>query len=213
MCVFFRDTATFARRSFFIFHLFKKDVGEEKKNEVPRRCWPSGGRTQNEHWPAPPPAIYSPGSKVPEPSRRGGGQGNHIDRTRLHKRLVVLTSRITEETRASGPNNGGHVSASTPEKREPGALRSLTSKTLRATVFFLRSHTFFRARVHKTKGGLSTKPVPSKFSPSKKTKNRRWFPRVYSLTDCPFISDQTRQEQNFISRCFNRAFFQRSTTL
>ena len=133
MCLF--ATPSFARRSFFIFHLFKKDVGEEKKNEVPRRCWPSGGRTQNEHWPAPPPAIYSPGSKVPEPSRRGGGQGNHIDRTRLHKRLVVLTSRITEETRASGPNNGGHVSASTSEKREPGALRSLTSKTLRATVF------------------------------------------------------------------------------
>lgn len=164
-------------------------------------------------WPLPPPGIYSPSSKVPEPSRRGGGQGNHIDRTRLHKRLVVLTSRITEETRASSPNNGGHVSASTSEKREPGALRSLTSKTLRATVFFLRSHSFFRARVHKTKDELSTKPVPSKFSPSKKTKNRRWFPRVYSLTDCPFISDQTRQEQNFISRCFNRAFFQRSTTL
>ena len=58
--------------------------------------------------PHPPPAIYCPRSKVPEPSRRGGGQGNHIDRTRLHKRLVVLTSRITEETRASSPNNGGH---------------------------------------------------------------------------------------------------------
>ena len=28
---------------------------------------------------SPPPGIYSPGSKVPEPSRRGGGHGNHID--------------------------------------------------------------------------------------------------------------------------------------
>ncbi len=47
--------------------------------------------------PHPPHPIYSPSTKVPEHSRRG--RGNHIDRTRLHKRLVVLTSRIPEETR------------------------------------------------------------------------------------------------------------------
>lgn len=117
-----------------------------------------------------PPAIYSPGSKVPEPSRRGGGQGNHIDRTRLHKRLVVLTSRITEETRASSPNNGGHFFASTSKKREPGALRSLTSITLRATVFCSALTHFFELGFIKPKTNFLRNPFLQNFRRPKKQK-------------------------------------------
>jgi hypothetical protein len=172
VCVYFFATPSFARRSFFIFHLFKKHVGEEKKNEVPRRCWPSGGRTQNEHWPAPPPGYLLSqikGSRTFE--KGGGGQGNHIDRTRLHKRLVVLTSRITEETRASGPNNGGHVSASTSEKREPGALRSLTSKKLCARRFFFSALThFFELGFIKPKADFLRNPSLQNFRRPKKQK-------------------------------------------
>jgi hypothetical protein len=163
--------------------------------------------------PHPPPAIYSPGSMVPEPSRRGGGQGNHIDRTRLHKRLVVLTSRITEETRASSPNNGGHLFCFNNLKREPGALRSLTSK-LCARWFLLRSSSF-RLGFIKPKTIFLRNPFLRNFRRPKKEQKICDTSMVYACVfshRLPF-SDQTWQEQNFILRCFDRAFFQRSTTL
>ena len=120
--------------------------------------------------PHPPPLFIVPDRRFQNLREGGGGQGNHIDRTRLHKRLVVLTSRITEETRASGPNNGGHVSASTSEKREPGALRSLTSKTLRATVFCSALTHFFELGFIKPKTNFLRNPFLQNFRRPKKTK-------------------------------------------
>jgi hypothetical protein len=120
--------------------------------------------------PHPPPLFIVPDRRFQNLREGGGGQGNHIDRTRLHKRLVVLTSRITEETRASSPNNGGHFFASTSKKREPGALRSLTSITLRATVFCSALTHFFELGFIKPKTNFLRNPFLQNFRRPKKPK-------------------------------------------